>query len=873
MHPPNNLPLQLTSFIGREREIAEVKRLLSTSRLLTLTGPGGSGKTRLALQAASQVVGEYPNGVYFVNLAPITNPRLVVFAIAQTLDVKEASGQPLLETLKAYPQSKEMLLLLDNFEQVLGAASTMVDLLVSAPDLKVLVTSRESLHVQGEQLYSVPPLDLPDATQKVPIEELSHNEAVALFVERARSAKYDFELSKENAPTVAQICRRLDGLPLAIELAAARIRVLTPQAMLSRLESRLDLLTGGAHDLPTRHQTLRGTVDWSYNLLGDGEKQLFKRMSVFLGGGTLEDVEDVCNYDRKLQVGVLDGVQSLVNKSLMQRREGREGEPRFVMLETIHEYAGERLRESGEADAVHRAHALYFMRLAEEAKPHLLEATQQEWLDRLEWEHDNIRTALQWVRQRGASDSAQDAEQDGKQNIEVGLRIGAAIWRFWQVRGYLSEGREQLHQLLSLAERFDCCAQWKASAMNGEGVLAQMLGDFATAQVLFQGALDAASDVGDDKSVADSLNGLGILAEEQYDVVTARGLYEQSLDIRRQIGDRWGMAASLHNLGSLAASEGDYAAARTLYEQSLTLHRETGNRASTSLNLTSLAHLAHSEGDYAAARALYEQSLAIEKEIGHKRGVGGTLNNLGKVALSEEDYTTARALFEQSLAIEREIGYKAGIAASLLSLASLAHSERDYATARALYRDSLESFRGTGRTRGIVWSLAGLGEINVESGHPARGAILLGAVEGPLEAMKALMSAIEGTPYKHAVASARTQLGDVAFERARQQGRAMSMEQAIAYAREDTADIWPSTKAWTESRPRSNRRQGYSSELSRRELEVLRLMAAGLTNKQIAERLFLSTNTVRAHLYSVYSKLDVSTRGAAIRFAADHGLI
>jgi predicted ATPase/class 3 adenylate cyclase len=446
---PNNLPLQPTPLIGRQREVAEViDRVQSEEvRLLTLIGPGGMGKTRLALQAAGDLLEEFEDGVFFVALATITDPDLVPSTVAGPLGVKESAQQPLIESLKNYLQKKHLLLLVDNFEQVLDGASVVGELVAACPTLKVLATSRTPLRLYGEQEYPVPPLALPDPRVLPPLEVFTQYEAVRLFVERARSVQPNFEVTNESAPAVAEICARLDGLPLAIELAAARVRLLPPQKMLQRLGNRLKLLKGGARDLPTRQQTLRGTIDWSYDLLEEDEKTLFGRLSVFAGGRTLEAIEEICDPEGDLVDG-LERVESLLEKSLLRQEEGPKGEPRFVMLETVHEYAREKLVESGEAEEIQRAHAEYFLALAEEAAPRLRTPEDRQWLERLETEHDNLRAALSWALERGES--------------ELALRLGGALGIFWHGHGHLSEGRNWLEEALATDERASAVARVKA---------------------------------------------------------------------------------------------------------------------------------------------------------------------------------------------------------------------------------------------------------------------------------------------------------------------------------------------------------------------------------------------------------------------------
>ncbi|HSH78927.1 MAG TPA: adenylate/guanylate cyclase domain-containing protein, partial [Herpetosiphonaceae bacterium] len=434
---PNNLPVQSTPLIGREQAVAALRDLLLRPgvRLVTLTGPGGTGKTRLGLQVAADLLDHFEHGVYFVNLAPISDPALVASAIAQPVAVREHGGKPLLESLKDYLRDKHLLLLLDNFEQVTAAAPLVADLLAAAPRLSVLVTSREVLHLYGEHDVAVLPLTLPDPGHPMPLERLTQYEAVRLFIERAQAARSDFAVTNENAPAVAEICYRLDGLPLAIELAAARIRLLPPQAMLQRLTSRLRLLIGGARNLPERQQTLRGAIAWSYDLLEQDEQTLFRRLAVFVGGFGLDAVEAVCNVPGDLDVDVLDAVESLVGKSLL-REAAAADEPRLGMLETIREYALERLDQGGEADETRRRHAAYFLQVAEEAEPQLAGRQQIAWLNRLELEHDNLRAALRWAIDCGDAATA--------------LRLVGSLSRFWHDRGYAGEGRQWLAQALAL---------------------------------------------------------------------------------------------------------------------------------------------------------------------------------------------------------------------------------------------------------------------------------------------------------------------------------------------------------------------------------------------------------------------------------------
>jgi predicted ATPase/class 3 adenylate cyclase len=472
----NNLPLQPTPLVGREKEVAEVCDLLrgEETRLLTFTGPGGIGKTRVALQAAADLLDDFPDGTFFAPLATLTQAELFFSTVAETLGVQETGEQPLDESLKDYLKERRLLLVLDNFEQVLGAAPTVTELLAAAPGLKVLATSRAPLGLYGEHEYDVPPLSVPDVRHLPDLKVLSQYEAVRLFIERAKAAKADFEVTDESAPAVAEICVRLDGLPLAIELAAARIKMLPPNALLHRLGSSLKLLTGGARDLPERQRTLRATIEWSFALLDEGEQVLFGRLAVFSGGRTLEAIEGICDAEGDLAVDTFEGVSSLLDKSLLRQEEGPGGEPRFVMLETVHEFAREKLKESAEAEEIKRIHAQYFLTLAEEAYTELKGANQLQWLEKLEAEHDNMRAALSWALEH--------------KQVELALRLGSALWWFWWMRGHNSEGRRWLEQALAMDGRGS--PEVRAMALAGAGALASEQGDLDRAKEACEGGFE-----------------------------------------------------------------------------------------------------------------------------------------------------------------------------------------------------------------------------------------------------------------------------------------------------------------------------------------------------------------------------------------------
>ncbi|MFL5734169.1 MAG: tetratricopeptide repeat protein [Chloroflexia bacterium] len=737
---PTNLPARRTSLVGREREIARVLDCLRREpRIVTLVGPGGIGKTRLGLEVATQLLEAFRDGVFFVPLAPISDPALVLSAVAQALVVREAASQPLLDTLKHYLSDKQTLLLLDNFEQVTEAAPLLGELLVSAPDLKLLVTSRSVLNVYGEQQYIVPPLNMPDREYLSSLNNLLEYEAVRLFVDRARLVNIDFDVGDDRAQAeaVAEICHRLDGLPLAIELAAARVNLLSPTAMLGRLESRLGLLTGGPRDLPLRQQTLRSAIDWSYDLLDDADKQLFRRLSAFVGGCTLAAVEAVCLQSSSPPAQTLSLVESLVSKSLLRQSEGAEAEPRFWMLETIQEYARETLLavEGDEAEALAQRHAAYYLALAEEAEPELAGAGQAAWLARLENEHDNLRAALRFARDTGDAMTA--------------LRIAGALWRFWLVHGYYSEGREQLAAALRMAD------------------------------ATVKGSLKSA--------YAKALIGAGVLAWRQNDFDAARSFSEQSLKLYRQLGEagRWGVAQSLHSLGNVAHRHGDYPVAQTYFEESLAIRRDLGDQRGMADSLNNLALVVDEQGDYNRALALYEESLTTYKELGDKRGIANSLNNQGFIAWEKGDYAYAAALYEESLPLYRELGDRRGIANALTNLALVAWKQQDLAAALSLYEESLSIYRDLEDKHGIADCVEGLARVAGSQGKAEHAARLWGAAEAQREAIGIAIPPGDLPEYEQNVARSRETLPAPAWEAAWAAGRAMSVEQAIAYALRD----------------------------------------------------------------------------------------
>jgi predicted ATPase len=654
----NTLPIQATAFIGREREVAAVKDLLLREdvRLVTLTGPGGIGKTRLALQVASEVSDRFDGGICFTPLAAVSDPSLIPSIIAQGLGMRETGRPVSIQNLKEYLQElrSNLLLLFDNFEHMLAAAPVVAELISVAHKLRVLVTSRAPLHIYGEYEFPVPTLALPDLQSGMSREMLSKNPTVALFMARAIAVKPNFELTNDNVRAVANICTRLDGLPLAIELAAARIKLLSPSAMHSRLESSLQLLTGGAKNLPMRQQTLRGTIDWSYDLLSPDEQKLFRRISVFVGGCTLEGVEAVCNTKQDLEVDVLDGMGSLANNSLVQQIEQSAGEPRFTLLDTVREYGLERLAASGEESAIKRAHAAYCLVLTEECASQAADPAHREWVSLLEVEHNNCRAALEWLTRSG--------------NAEWGLRLGAALFRFWETREYLTEGRDRLEKLLAL-EGAAARSNARVRVVFAAGVLASEQGDHRAAYTLMEESLQIARELNDTRGVGIALNALAANARDDGEVSTARSLFEESLAVWRGLNDRAMVARALSNVASVVKSQRNYTLARSLHEESRVIFEELGDSTCMAWSLNYQGDVAQEQGEISVARDLYERSLNIFRKLGDKWGVAGCLVDLGNLAREQGDEKMSRLQYAESMKIFEELGQKRGMARVLDCLA------------------------------------------------------------------------------------------------------------------------------------------------------------------------------------------------------------
>jgi predicted ATPase/DNA-binding CsgD family transcriptional regulator len=767
---PNNLPLELSSFVGRERELVEVKRLLVDNRLLTLIGPGGCGKTRLALAVAFELVQSFEGGVWLVELASLSDPYLVPQVVASTLGVREAQDRPLTETLSKHLGSRKMLLALDNCEHLVEGCAALADgLLRACPNLRILATSREALGIAGERAWLVPSLSLPDPQDlPPPLEELPHYEAVRLFVERAGAVTSAFELTEDNAPAVAQLCRGLDGMPLAIELAAARVRVLSVEQIASRLKDSFGLLTGGSRTSLPRQHTLRATIDWSYELLSENEQVLFRRLSVFAGGFTLKAAEAVCAGEGLEREEVLDLLTSLVDKSLVLVAQQQGGEARYRLLETVRQYSREKLNEAGEKPIIKRHHATFFLKLAEQVEPKVNSKDRSLWLERLEVEHDNFRAALVW---------SSEEEAEG----ETGLRLAGALSWFWFHREYWSEWRRWLDAALATQES---TGRPRVAAVR-----------------------------------AKALSGAGFLNWMQGDQLAARSQLEESVALWRELGDKQGLAQALRFLSGSFESQGEYALARPLAEESVDLFRQGEDKFGLAITLSRLGITALAQGDHAAARAYLEEGVAISREIEDDWALALALRNLGIGAFRLGDYERSATWLRESLAVLRDTG-------------------------NPLYMQNLELLAAA---------------VSMQGEH-GRAAWLFGAAEALREKVGAFVLPLYRAEYDLGVATVRSGLDEATFSAMWLEGRTMTPEQAVEYA----LDPSPATLRLKEKD---------TANLSTREVEVLGLVAEGLTDSQVAERLYLSPRTVGQHLRSIYQKLGVPSRAAAVKAALERGQI
>lgn len=788
-----NLPLPLTSLVGRESELTQLTALMEepTFRLLTLTGVGGTGKTRLALELGWRLLSKFADGVFFVSLAATFEPGLVIPSLARSLGIREnETGQALLDKLKVYLSDKQTLIILDNFEQVIAAGPLVAELLGGTVYLKVLVTSREALQVYGERRVEVSPLTLPKLKQlnelvaqagrlpETELEKLGQTEAIALFIQQARAVKPDFNLTTENGLAIAEVCYKLGGLPLALELAATRLKLLSPQQMLRRLSGWLGFLVGGGRNLPERQQTLRATIDWSYHLLEPAEQALFQQLAVFSGEFTLEAVEVIaCLVAETPQVlnertgvtaiGLPDWnlIESLVNKSLLRQHEiatpdDTAYEGRFLLLEPLREYALERLQVSGAEGPLRARHAAYYLNLAETAALNLAGAQQETWLARLELEHDNLRAALDWYKSRA--------------EIGLELRLAGALARFWLMRGYLSEGRQRLSGPLDrVRPGSELPPATYQKALYSAGLLAARQGDYAAALALYQQTLALGKDA---QVQALTYCAMGEVACRQTEYTAALAYYQESLKLYEQLEDRAGIARALNNLGVLARRQGDYVQARLHYSKSLQLWEQLGDILGTTGPLNNLGYVALAEGDFQATRNYYRQSLELKQALGDKLGVARLLSNLGELAQAEGDKVEAYRLYQQSLALQQALGDKNGQALSLSNLSLVLLAQGDWPQSLKFLQQSLQLHQELEEKDGLAENLAVLAAILKEQGQLEKSARLGGAIDKLVKTIGGVLRSNHAITHQRTQASLQELMGKEEFSRARAEGARLPLD-------------------------------------------------------------------------------------------------
>ena len=761
-----HLPCPLTPLIGRTQERQEILQAKGRTRLLTLTGIGGVGKTRLAIAVAEEREADYPDGVWFVDLSSLQDPALLPQTVARALEVRAGSGHTFEEALLQSLRPKRLLLVMDNCEQVIESCALWVkQILQECPDVHCLCTSRQPLQISGETIWPVEPLPIPPAEEPEfgkdgNIGELRYYDSVALLLDRAATVMPPFRLTPYNAGAVVRICRNLDGIPLAIELAAARLRSLSIQEIAARLEDRFRLLTTGDRTLP-RHQTLQAALDWSYDLLDTAERSCLRHLSVFAGGWTLDAAEAVTGE-------ALDALTSLVDRSFVVHKERETGQRRYRLLETVRAYAREKLRESGEWEGICLRHRDYFLTFAEEARPKLRGAEQAAWLEFLEDEHDNLRQAL----------ISFTADTEGPESGEKGLRLGAALQRFWWTRGHLREGRERLSALLTHPGG-QAPTRARAEALQGAGSLAMMQGDHVEARSRFEECLSIQRVEGHPQGIAYSLSSLGRVAGMCGDYTAARSLFEESLALHREMGEQQGIANSLSNLGTLAYLEGDYTRAQSRFAEGLTIQRALGDMTSVGLTLYNLGAVACDQGDYATARTLGEESLTIHRQLGDMPNIASSLCNLGNVASDQGHYVAARSLYEESLTIHRQLGDRHGIALSLVNQGKILVKQSDFPAAHSCLEECFTLCRELGERRVVCYGLEYGAELSQQKQQAEQAIRLWGAASALRETTGCPVPPQGQAAHDRNLADLRVAMGQDTFAVAWAEGRAMTMEQAI----------------------------------------------------------------------------------------------